>query len=204
MELETQTFLRLHSNHQQQVAGMLARAFFNDPLIIYYLPDPVRREQVLPYLMLVSLRYALYYGEVDTPAERIGAACWLQPGHTDLNLCGLIRSAIGVIPPNLGLEALRRINQIEPAIDRVHRACMPGPHWYLMLLAIEPSFQGQGIGGHLIERKLAEARQNGLPCYLETMTEKDVAFYRKHGFEVVFETEIHSGGLHVWMMSTKL
>ena len=191
---------RLQSDQQQPAAEMLSRAFFNDPLMVYYLPDEARRERVLPTLMLASLRYCLYYGEVFTTDHLEGAACWLPPGGTSLNIWGLIRSGLGVVSLTLGFEAFRRIQQIEPGVDRIHRASLPGPHWYLMILGVDPSRQGQGIGGQLIETKMAEARKAGLPCYLETMTENDVVFYRKHGFDVVFETDLPPVGLHTWMM----
>lgn len=200
MTSEPTAILRLRSDQQQQAAGVLSRAFFDDPLMTYYLPDRTRRERILPSLMQASLRYCLFYGEVDTTANLEGAACWLPPGETTLKTWGLIRTGFGVVSLRLGLEAFYRIGQVEPAVDRIHKACMPEPHWYLMILGVEPSRQGQGIGGRLIELKLAEARKAGLPCYLETMTEKDVAFYRKHGFEVAFETELPPGGLHSWMM----
>ncbi len=200
MEPNAAQIIPLHSSQQQAAAGVLSRAFFNDPLMQHYLPDPSRRERALPYLMLVSLRYCLFYGEVYTTPALAGMACWLPPGHTGVSMLGMLRAALGVIPPGLGWEALRRIQQIEPATDRIHYACVPGPHWYLMLLGVEPARQGQGIGGRLIEPKLAEARTAGLPCYLETMTELDVTFYRKHGFRVVFETTLQPGDLAVWML----
>ena len=200
MDPSPSLIIRLHSSQQQAAAGVLSRAFFNDPLIRYYLPDPARRERVLPYIMRVCVRYCLFYGQVDTTPGRDGMACWLPPGHTAMTLLGLLRAALGVLPPNLGWEAFRRIRQVEPMIDRIHHACVPGPHWYLMVLGVEPARQGQGTGGRLIAPRLAQARATGLPCYLETMTELDVAFYRKHGFKVVFETEMQPGGLHVWMM----
>lgn len=199
MDRQSPEIIRLHSSQQQLASGVLARAFFKDPLMRYYLPDPARRARVLPSFMRVTLRYGLFYGEVYTTPGLDGMAGWLPPGQTGMAILGLLRSSLGVIPPNLGWEAFRRIRQVEPAIDRIHHACVPGPHWYLMLLGVEPARQGQGIGGRLIAPKLAEARASGLPCYLETMTELDVAFYRKQRFKVVFETEMQPG-LHVWMM----
>jgi ribosomal protein S18 acetylase RimI-like enzyme len=200
MDRQTPSIIRLHSHQQQAAAGVLARAFFNDPLMRYYLPDLARRERVMPYIMRVGLRYSLFYGQVYTTAGLEGMACWLPPGQSGMAILGLLRASLGVLPPNLGWEAFHRIRQVEPAIDRIHHACVPGPHWYLMLLGVEPACQGQGIGGRLIARMLATARAAGLPCYLETMTELDVAFYRKHGFKVVFETEMQPGNLHVWML----
>jgi hypothetical protein len=39
-----------------------------------------------------------------------------------------------------------------------------------------------------------------LPCYLETSTEKNVAFYSKRGFAVVNEGVVPGSDLHVWAM----
>jgi ribosomal protein S18 acetylase RimI-like enzyme len=200
MGADGKPIVRLQMSQQKQAAEMLSRAFFDDPLMAYYLPDRKQRDIVLPMLMLASLRYCLFYGVVYTTLDLDGAACWLPPGGTTLKTWGLIRAGLGAVSLRLGMEAFFRVNQVEPVVDRIHKVCMPGPHWYLMILGVEPSQQGQGIGGSLIEHKLAEAINSGLPCYLETMTEKDVAFYSHHGFKVVFETDLPPGGLHSWMM----
>jgi hypothetical protein len=47
---------------------------------------------------------------------------------------------------------------------------------------------------------LARADASGLPCYLETMNESNVPFYRKHGFVVVSDGEVPERGLRVWAM----
>jgi ribosomal protein S18 acetylase RimI-like enzyme len=73
-------------------------------------------------------------------------------------------------------------------------------HWYLWGLGVEPSRQGQGIGGMLIQPVLARADASGLPCYLETMNEKNVPFYEKHGFKIVSDAEVPRHGLRVWAM----
>ena len=47
---------------------------------------------------------------------------------------------------------------------------------------------------------LARAEAEKLPCYLETSTEKNVAFYSKRGFTVVNEGVVPGSDLHVWAM----
>jgi ribosomal protein S18 acetylase RimI-like enzyme len=73
-------------------------------------------------------------------------------------------------------------------------------HWYLWVLGVQPDRQGQGFGGQLMAPILSQADRDGLPCYLETESERNVAFYRKHGFEVAHEGDIPGYGLRLWMM----
>lgn len=51
-----------------------------------------------------------------------------------------------------------------------------------------------------MEPVLARAEDDGLPCYLETSNERNVPFYRKHGFAVVKEVVVPGSELRVWGM----
>ena len=69
-----------------------------------------------------------------------------------------------------------------------------------MILGGDRDKQGQGVGSSLVAPMLARADAEGLPCYLETMKERNVAFYEKHGFQVVVEDDLPKGGPHFWTM----
>jgi ribosomal protein S18 acetylase RimI-like enzyme len=200
IENDRSPILLLDSSRQHEAAGMLASAFFNDPLMVHYLPNPVQREKLLPGLMRASLRYCLFYGEVWVTADLAGAACWLPPGRTDLGAWGLIRAGLGVVPIRVGWIALGKVRAVEAEVDKLHHRVTPGPHWYLMLLAVAPERQGQGLGSRLIAPQLARAEAAGMPVYLETMNERDVAFYRKNGFEIGGEIALAGNGPRVWGM----
>jgi ribosomal protein S18 acetylase RimI-like enzyme len=58
------------------------------------------------------------------------------------------------------------------------------PYWYLEAVGVEPAAQGMGIGTRLLEPVLTVADEAGQLCYLETITERNVAWYRRLGFEV--------------------
>ena len=47
---------------------------------------------------------------------------------------------------------------------------------------------------------LAQADAAGVPCYLETETERNVAFYRRRGFEVVKTEVFEELDLPMWLM----
>ena len=42
----------------------------------------------------------------------------------------------------------------------------------------------------MIEAGTSQADAAGLPCYLETATEQNIAFYTKRGFEVTAEAQL--------------
>ncbi len=65
---------------------------------------------------------------------------------------------------------------------------------------MKPARQGFGIGGMLIQPVLALADIDRLPCYLETMNEKNVLFYEKYGFKVMNDGVVPRHRLHVRAM----
>ncbi|MDQ3702770.1 MAG: GNAT family N-acetyltransferase [Chloroflexota bacterium] len=82
--------------------------------------------------------------------------------------------------------------------DAPHRRAVPGPHWYLLLLGTDPTQRRTGVGSALVRHGTARADAAGLPCYLDTMNEANLAFYGRHGFEIVHEGVITTGGLRTW------
>jgi GNAT superfamily N-acetyltransferase len=77
------------------------------------------------------------------------------------------------------------------------------PHWYLNLLATHPDWQRQGLGSALMDVMFERADADGLPCYLETETPENVAYYMHHGFEVRTEWDVPSDGPQMWGLLRK-
>ena len=74
------------------------------------------------------------------------------------------------------------------------------PHWYLASLGTAVDQQGKGVGSALMRPVLGALRPGGLPCYLESSKERNVPFYRRHGFEVVEEVPLGEDGPSIWTM----
>jgi GNAT superfamily N-acetyltransferase len=179
------------------------QAFRDDPAYTYVFPDEADRVRSLGGLWDAIIRFTLVYGEAWTTPEGSGVACWLPPGNAELTFRRLLRTGFALPRAMMRFEssARRRAMGLVGYMDEKHRRAMPGPHWYLWALGVEPAVQGQGIGGRLLRPVLARADAVGLPCYLETETERNVVFYRKHGFEVVTEERVPGHGVILWTMA---
>jgi ribosomal protein S18 acetylase RimI-like enzyme len=54
-----------------------------------------------------------------------------------------------------------------------------------MTVGTRTARHGQGLGSKFVELGTSRADDAGVPCYLETTTDSNIAFYRKRGFEIV-------------------
>lgn len=77
---------------------------------------------------------------------------------------------------------------------------MTPAHWYLWLLAVDPPFQGKGLGGELLGPALRAADRARLPCYLETARERNVSFYIRFGFRILRDERMGRDGPQFWTM----
>lgn len=199
---ESKEPIRLVTSQKAQAAQVLARAFLVDPVYTALFPDEVEREKSLQRLFGAVIGYSLVYGLVQTIPALDGAACWLSPGNTEITFWRILRTGLGLqrAVARFKPQARRQFMAALAYMDEIHKREAPGAHWYLWALGVEPDCQGQGIGSRLIEPVLAQADKSELPCYLETQTEGNVAFYRKRGFEVVSDGLVPDQGARIWTM----
>ncbi len=77
---------------------------------------------------------------------------------------------------------------------------MNRPHAYLMFLGVSRAAQGHGVGSRLLKVGTDRCDAAGLPAYLETQTERAIALYRRHGFEVTSENRPRPDAPPLWSM----
>jgi GNAT superfamily N-acetyltransferase len=185
----------------RSVGEVLGRAFFDDPLMTYWLPDPDKRARALPWFMTTAAKFAFKNGEVETTAGAVeGGALWLLPGKTRVPPLQMMLAGMWQAPFRLGVGNLGRFSKSLDHMEKIHDQQAPEDHWYLMVLGVDPPRQGQGIGSAIMQPALAKADAAHLPAYLETQKEINVPLYQRHGFEIVVETDMPGGGPHIWCM----
>jgi len=193
--------IRLDPSKKQQAAAIFSRAFFDYPQFTCYHPSRDWRLQHFTEYCAMGLGFALRYGEVYTTLDVKGLIAWFAPGKTHFT------SAMYFVVPGflhqtilIGWMNLSRITTCEDYSAKVQEEVVPGPHWYLWGLAVDPDYQRQGIGSRLMEPGLIRADQQGLPTYLETHDEKNIPYYQKHGFELVRSERVPGIDLPFWCL----
>lgn len=184
----------------RRVAAMLARAFQDDPLMRYAIPDADERRRLLPWLIGLNVRYGCRYGLVYATPGYEGAAVWLPPGQTKMTLGRMLRAGMFAAPLRVRWPILRRLAATGKYATALHERYAPGPHWYLAQVGVEPSQRRRGIASRLLRPMLAQIDATALPCYLETENEANVAVYQRFGFQVVAEGVAPAGGPRIWAM----
>lgn len=188
----------------RSLSRVLGRAFFDDPVMRWMLPDDGRRARALPRVFGAMTRHHFLAGEsveVASRPEEAGAAAlgaaalWDPPGRWKLTP----REDLRMMPSFLwaiGRHA-RRGQSIAESMKRCHPE---EPHWYLGVIGSDPDVRGAGFGQALMRSGLQRCDADGAPAYLESTNESNVPYYTRFGFEVTGEIVIPGGGPTMWQM----
>jgi GNAT superfamily N-acetyltransferase len=174
---------------------MLARAFFDDPLIAFLVPALPDQLTKMGRLFRMLLKLALPFGGCDVTTGYEAAALWRPPGYWKIPFWQYIingrefRSVFGRAGVVRALKTMKFIEKQHP-----HE-----PHWYLQVIGTDPDKQGKGYGGVVIRRQLATADAAGMPAYLESSKESNIPIYQNFGFAVTGELNM-PGGPTIWPM----
>jgi len=191
MNDQTNKLLRLTGKDRDAGAAVLGRAFTEYELLQYYFHDETERRAVAVTFGFVALSVCLKYGEVYASSAKMeGVSAWLPPGKAPFGGWQIIRSVPLSVLFRFGRQGASRMQAYGRYVDNLHRKLVPYPHWYLQIIGVDPKYQGQRFSSQLIRPMLERINREHLSCFLETNTEKNVAIYRRFGFEVVSEDKI--------------
>lgn len=176
-------------DQMKTAADTLAEAFFDDPLLQIMAPDEKRRAGIGRWFFGMTVRYGARWGQCWCNDDASSAAVWFPPGKTHISTTRMLRVGFAALPFKAGLNGASRFMRALPVTEKFHKA-VEGPHWYLMAIGTRVARQGSGQGSALLELGTSQADAAKIPCYLETGTEANVAYYSKRGFEVTGQAEI--------------
>jgi GNAT superfamily N-acetyltransferase len=171
---------------------VLARAFYDDPVMKYMLPDDGARAKALPPMFSTLTRnHFISRGgsEVASRGGTIGAATlWDPPGQRRSSRWEELR-----MMPVLAWHFRARAEQTKTLGKLMEEAHPEEPHWYLMVIGSDPTVRGAGFGQALMHSRLDRCDGERAPAYLEASEASLVPYYSRFGFEQIGEIDIPGG-----------
>jgi GNAT superfamily N-acetyltransferase len=199
MPVSTVTVRRAVESDVDAMTDQLAATFFDDPVIGHIFPNASRRDRALHAYFGTQMRAdylrfgGCYLAEID--GRVAGSAVWAPAGKPLMTgLAGLL--TLRPVMPYVAAHTIRTVRLLN-MVEGMHPHV---PHWYLATLGTAVDLQGKGVGAALMAPVIEHCDREGLPAYLESSKERNVPFYRRHGFEVVEEVALPSRGPKMWTM----
>ncbi|MFJ6635724.1 GNAT family N-acetyltransferase [Streptomyces sp. NPDC091376] len=179
---------------RETVVRLLDEAFMHDPVSSWVFPDEAHRRRVHGVFLGVFLEAALAEGRVDMAEDGTAAALWLQvpadaPEEEDDTPARMREIAD---PDNERAELVGRLTGAAHPTGRAHE--------YLLLIAVSPERQGEGLGTALLAPALERCDREGLPAYLEASNARSSKLYERLGFAFTDRTVELPDGPTMWPM----
>ena len=191
---------RLHKHEIAQAGLVLDDAFREDPVFSAIFSGATSEQRIAFYT--TTVQYGLKYGHVIAPSSHLeGIAVWVPGKYAEMNLLRLVLSGAFWSGMKMGNEISQKIASVFTPIDQDRSELMQGRNFtYLLIIGVNPQYQGLGLGGKLLAALFAESEQTGLPIYLETETEENVRLYEHLGFSVLNMVTLPLIDLPMWEM----
>jgi ribosomal protein S18 acetylase RimI-like enzyme len=167
------------------LGAMCARAFFDDAGAIYTEPDPALRNAANGPVFAAIVADLAPAGLAFTTDDLDGVAAWERPPRD-----GVGGSVDPAVAEAIGPAAAERLRRMAAHFEQLRGLAGGRDTWHLALLGVAPERQGAGLGSALLRHGLELVDAAGAACYLETFPDRNVAFYRRFGFDVRAEARI--------------
>jgi ribosomal protein S18 acetylase RimI-like enzyme len=185
-----------------ELSRALGRAFYDDPVSIWIMPDDkVRAAHLSKFFATVARHHHLAGGgaEVACDGPTIGAAAlWDPPGRWKQSA----REQLMMLPSFIfGFASrLTTSHKLGALLAQMKQQHPEEPHWYLAVLGSDTVVRGKGYGHALMQSRLDRVDAEHAPAYLESSKYANIAYYQRFGFEVMGEIVLPDEGPTLWPM----
>ena len=177
-------------DERSRLVGVLARAFYDDPVLSWFFRDDSRRlGQLEGVFGLLGSKAWFPHDLTYTTDGVVGAAIWVPPDRWRVGVLDQVRMSPGFVS-SLGLRDLPRALRGFNLMESKHPH---DTHYYLPLVGVEPNWQGKGLGSALLQPMLERCDGEGVAAYLEATSPRNRACYERAGFVVVEEFSYPKG-----------
>ena len=198
--IDIRKVLHFPVNKLKAAGSVLSKAFSQDPVFNYLIPDTNQRLKTLNHYFQHVIKYGLHYGEVYSTPNLECISVWLPPKNSSHTRWKAIKTGALVLPVKVKWKYLALQNKIYKFTDNLHKKLIPYPHWYLSLIGVEPNHQGKGFGQQLLSTAINRIDPEGKPIYLETNNEKNIEIFKRSGFRILQKIIVPGTKIFHWSL----
>jgi ribosomal protein S18 acetylase RimI-like enzyme len=173
----------------------MARAFVTEAMMTWPLGDVPDLAAAIEASFRIWDGDNIELGVVFEIANGAGMAVWVAPDLHDRWMRAERRSRPAIHA--LSEDGGARYEQMWEWVEAREPA---EPGWYLDRVGVDPDRQAAGLGRALVQFGLDRASAAGLPAFLETATERNVAYYVSLGFRVADVGDVPGDGPRIWFL----
>jgi ribosomal protein S18 acetylase RimI-like enzyme len=166
-----------------RVVEILSQSFENNRSVNYVVKQDANRQQRIRGLMSYSFDVCNAFGEVWMSDDEQACALILFPDKKKTTASGILWDA----KLALSVIGLSRIGQVLGRESKIKAFHPKTPFAYLWFIGVSPDSQNKRKGSDLLHWLIERYNSQNRPIYLETSVERNLPWYKKHGFEI-FET----------------
>jgi GNAT superfamily N-acetyltransferase len=196
-EREAASIHRAKPDELAEMAVVLARAFYDDPVFAWVVEGRGDRLKLFERTFALYLR-KLWIGqnyECYTTENIVGVLVCEQRGRGRTG--GLVE--LRVLPSMLAIYG-RLLPRVVRAL-RVAESQHPSePHYFLLAAGVLPEWQRLGGAAAVLRGVLERCDRESQPAYLDATSPRNRALYERHGFEVTEKFSIGHGSPPSWRM----
>lgn len=164
--------------------------------------DDENIDDSLTGFVATPLLIGLKYGKVFSNSSEIhGIISWVNGKYANMNMWQMFSSGALSYGSKMSKSFISNCSYCFKKLSKDRKIHMKGKDYiYLAIIGVDTLNQGKGYGSQLLSLIITESNSNGRPIYLETETENNVAFYEKHGFQVLEKVYLEKIDLPIWEM----
>jgi len=172
-----QTMKIAQHSDRERVVDILWKAFKNNKSVNYIAGE---KEKKIRFLMQYSFENCMDNGQVFL-SEDENACAMIQFMDKKKSFWKNTYLDIQLILKTVGIPNIPKVLARESFIKKHYPKEL---FTYLWFIGVEPENQGKGSGSRILKSVLDYSKKLNRPVYLETSTQRNLPWYKAHGFDV--------------------
>jgi len=176
---------RADPSRKSLVIDILTKSFDDNRSVNYVVKQGANRETRIRGLMDYSFDACNAFGDVWISDDAKACALVLYPDKKRTTANAILSDLI-LASSVIGLSRVPQVLSRESKIKSFHPKI---PFTYLWFIGVAPEFQNKGAGSQLLSEVMEKSVADQRPIYLETSVDRNLPWYKKHGFEIFNELD---------------